>query len=48
METNLKGVFAAGDLRVKPLRQVVTAVSDGAIAAKFAGKYIEEEFEGDD
>jgi thioredoxin reductase (NADPH) len=47
METNLKGIFAAGDLRVKPLRQVVTAVSDGAVAAKFADKYIEEEFEGE-
>lgn len=42
MKTNLPGVFAAGDIRVKSLRQVVTAVSDGAIAAVQAGKYIEE------
>ena len=33
MHTNLPGVFAAGDVRVKSLRQVVTAVADGAIAA---------------
>ena len=33
MKTNLDGVYAAGDLRPKSLRQVVTAVSDGAIAA---------------
>lgn len=42
MKTNVPGVFAAGDIRVKSLRQVVTAVSDGAIAAVQAGKYIEE------
>ena len=42
MKTNVPGVFAAGDLRVKSLRQVVTACSDGAIAAVQAGKYIEE------
>lgn len=41
MATNIKGVFAAGDIRVKPLRQVVTAVADGAIAAVEAEKYIE-------
>ena len=33
MKTNIPGVFAAGDIRVKSLRQVVTAVADGAIAA---------------
>ena len=33
METSLRGIFAAGDCRVKPLRQIITAVSDGAIAA---------------
>lgn len=44
METNLSGVFAAGDVRLKELRQVVTAVSDGAIAAKVAEKYIENNF----
>lgn len=41
MKTNIDGVFAAGDVRVKSLRQVVTAVSDGAIAAVQAEKYIE-------
>ena len=34
-QTNLPGVFAVGDLRKKPLRQVVTAASDGAVAAHF-------------
>jgi len=33
MRTNVKGVYAVGDCRIKPLRQVVTAASDGAIAA---------------
>ncbi len=33
METSVPGIFAAGDCRSKPLRQIVTAVSDGAIAA---------------
>ncbi|MCI9575151.1 MAG: thioredoxin-disulfide reductase [Clostridiales bacterium] len=37
-KTSLAGVFAAGDLRQKPLRQVVTAVSDGAVAAYMAEK----------
>lgn len=41
MNTNIPGVFAAGDIRVKSLRQVVTATSDGAIAAVSAEKYIE-------
>lgn len=41
METNIPGVFVAGDVRVKNLRQVVTATSDGAIAAVGAEKYIE-------
>lgn len=41
MKTNIDGVFAAGDVRVKSLRQVVTAASDGAIAAVQAEKYIE-------
>lgn len=40
MHTNLPGVFAAGDLRVKSLRQVVTAAADGAIAAMQAEKFI--------
>lgn len=38
--TNLPGVYAAGDVRTKPLRQVVTAVSDGATAAHFAEEYL--------
>lgn len=38
MRTELDKVYAAGDVRVKNLRQVVTAVSDGAIAAHFAGR----------
>lgn len=33
METNLPGVFAAGDIRLTPLRQVITACADGAVAA---------------
>jgi len=42
METSIPGVYAAGDLRNTPLRQVITAASDGAIAATYAIKYIEE------
>ncbi len=41
MKTNIPGVFVAGDVRVKSLRQVVTATADGAIAAVQAEKYIE-------
>ena len=40
--TNLPGVFAAGDVRTKALRQVVTAASDGATAAHFAEEYLTE------
>jgi len=46
MKTNIPGVFAAGDIRVKSLRQVVTAAADGAIAAIAAEKYIENDIEG--
>lgn len=42
MRTNIEGVYAAGDVRVKSLRQVVTAAADGAIAAVQAEKYISE------
>ena len=45
MHTNIPGVFAAGDCRVKSLRQVVTATGDGAIAAVQAEKYIGEVFD---
>lgn len=38
--TNLPGVFVAGDIRTKPLRQVVTAASDGAVAGIMAEKYV--------
>ena len=38
--TSLPGVFAAGDIRVKSLRQVVTAAADGAIAAMQAEHYV--------
>lgn len=41
MKTNLPGVFAAGDIRKKLLRQVITAAADGAIAATAAEHYIE-------
>ena len=40
MHTNIPGVYAAGDIRVKSLRQVVTAAADGAIAAVQCEKYI--------
>jgi thioredoxin reductase (NADPH) len=40
MRTNIPGVFTAGDVRVKKLRQIVTATADGAIAAINAEKYI--------
>jgi len=39
--TSVPGVFVAGDLRKKPLRQVVTAASDGAVAAYQAAEYIQ-------
>ncbi|WP_077624833.1 thioredoxin-disulfide reductase [Sediminibacillus massiliensis] len=41
METNVPGVFAAGDIREKELRQIVTATGDGSIAAQSAQAYIE-------
>ena len=39
-KTNIEGVFAAGDVRTKALRQVITAASDGATAAHYAEEYI--------
>ncbi len=40
-KTPVPGVFAAGDVREKPLRQIVTATADGATAAHFAAEYLE-------
>ena len=39
-KTSVPGVFAAGDVRGKPFRQIVTATSDGAVAAHFAEEYL--------
>ena len=44
MATSIEGVYASGDVRRKSVRQVVTATSDGAIAAINASKYIENNF----
>jgi len=41
MQTNIKGVFAAGDVRVKKFRQITTAVSDGAVAALSAIEFLQ-------
>ena len=38
---NVPGVFAVGDVRTKPLRQIVTAASDGAVASKFIEEFIQ-------
>ena len=38
-KTSLPGVFAAGDIRTKPLRQIITAAADGAVAAMAAFEY---------
>lgn len=43
-KTNVKGVFAAGDIRTKELRQIVTAVADGAMAIHSAEKYLSEKY----
>lgn len=43
METSVEGIFAAGDIRDKYLRQVVTAAGDGAVAAMAAYSYITEQ-----
>ncbi|GAB6099240.1 FAD-dependent oxidoreductase [Halanaerocella petrolearia] len=43
LETSQPGVYAAGDVREKYLRQVITAAADGATTAAAAGSYIEEE-----
>ncbi len=41
METSIPGLFAAGDVRATPFRQLVTAVADGAVAAHSAAQYID-------
>ena len=41
-KTNISGVFAIGDVRTKKLRQIVTAVADGAMAAHEAEEYLAE------
>ena len=46
METSTPGLFAAGDVRQKSLRQIVTAVSDGAIAATSVAAYLGQPVEG--
>ena len=40
LRTNVEGIYAAGDICIKPLRQVVTATSDGALAATELEKYV--------
>lgn len=42
LKTNIDGIFAAGDARVTPLRQIITAAADGAVAATSAINYINE------
>lgn len=42
MMTSLQGLFAVGDVRTSPFRQVVTACADGAIAAHYAGMLVDE------
>jgi thioredoxin reductase (NADPH) len=44
MATSAPGIFAAGDVRNKPLKQIATAVGDAATAAMAVVKYIEENF----
>ena len=41
--TNIPGVFAVGDVRTKVLRQVVTAVADGAMASHYIDEYLAEQ-----
>ncbi len=41
MQTSVEGVFAVGDVRTTPLRQVITAAADGAVGAVHAIKYLE-------
>jgi thioredoxin reductase (NADPH) len=41
METNIPGIFVAGDVRNTPLKQAVTAASDGSLAATMAIGFVE-------
>ena len=41
-ETNLPGVYAVGDVRTKAVRQIITAASDGAVAAHFVEEYLKD------
>jgi len=43
MHTSIRGLFAAGDIRSKPFRQIITAAADGAIAAHSASSCIDEQ-----
>ena len=47
METIMPGLYCAGDVRAKPFRQIITAVSDGAIAAHEAAEYVKRVSSGD-
>ena len=40
--TSVPGVFAVGDVRTKPMRQVITAAADGAVASHFIEEYLAE------
>ncbi len=42
--TSVEGIFAAGDCRIKDVRQLTTAVGDGSVAALAASKYVDEKF----
>ena len=42
-ETNIPGAFAVGDVRTKAVRQIVTAASDGAVAAHYAEEYLKDQ-----
>ena len=46
MATQTPGLFVAGDARAKPLRQIVTAASDGAVAATSAAAFLGRPVEG--
>jgi thioredoxin reductase (NADPH) len=44
MSTSVPGIYAAGDVRAQSIKQITTAVGDGATAAVAAEKYIEDNF----